>query len=292
MSVEVYVNGSFYPQEEAKVSVFDHGYLYGDGVFEGIRAYDGRIFRLDEHVQRLYDSAKAILLDVPIPREEMRRVIVDSVRRNHLRDAYIRPVVSRGPGDLGLDPRKCPRATVVVVADTIRLYPQSLYETGMKVVSVATRRNHNESISPRIKSLNYLNSIMAKIEANHLGYPEVVLLNAEGYVAEGTGDNIFVLRRGELLTPPVTAGILEGITRDTVMNLARRLGVPVREALFNRYDLYTADECFLTGTAAEVIPVVECDGRSIGSGRPGPVVTSLIQAYRELVHREGTPVYE
>ncbi|MCL5677532.1 MAG: branched-chain-amino-acid transaminase [Firmicutes bacterium] len=292
MSVEVYVNGSFYPQEEAKVSVFDHGYLYGDGVFEGIRAYDGRIFRLDEHVQRLYNSAKAILLDIPIPREEMRRVIVDSVRRNHLRDAYIRPVVSRGPGDLGLDPRKCPRATVVVVADTIRLYPQSLYETGMQVVSVATRRNHNESISPRIKSLNYLNSIMAKIEANHLGYPEVVILNAEGYVAEGTGDNIFVLRRGELLTPPVTAGILEGITRDTVMNLARRLDIPVREALFNRYDLYTADECFLTGTAAEVIPVVACDGRSIGSGRPGPVVTSLIQAYRELVHREGTPVYE
>lgn len=290
--MEVYVNGSFVPKEKATVSVFDHGYLYGDGVFEGIRAYNGRVFKLDEHVRRLYNSAKVIQLQVPIPPEEMGRVIVEAVRRNQLRDAYIRPVVSRGAGDLGLDPKRCPQATVVVIADTIQVYPKELYESGMKVVTVPTRRNLNEATSPRIKSLNYLNNIMAKLEGNHLGYPEVVMLNAEGYVSEGTADNIFIVRNGTLITPPVTAGILQGVTRDTVMDLARQAGIPVREELFTRYDLYTAEECFLTGTGAEVIAVNECDGRAIGDGRPGPVARSLIAAYRELVNRTGTPVYE
>ncbi|MGE5590334.1 MAG: branched-chain-amino-acid transaminase [Bacillota bacterium] len=290
--MEVYVNGSFFPKEKATVSVFDHGYLYGDGVFEGIRAYNGRVFKLDEHVRRLYNSAKVIQLPIPIPPEEMGRVIVEAMRRNQLRDAYIRPVVSRGAGDLGLDPRRCPRPTVVVISDTIQVYPKELYESGMKVVTVPTRRNLNEATSPRIKSLNYLNNIMAKLEGNHLGYPEVVMLNAEGYVAEGTADNIFIVRDGALITPPVTAGILQGITRDTVMDLARQVGIPVREELFTRYDLYTAEECFLTGTGAEIIAVNECDGRAIGDGRPGPVARSLIAAYHELVSRTGTPVYD
>jgi len=290
--MEVYINGSFVPKEKATVSVFDHGYLYGDGVFEGIRAYNGRVFKLDEHVRRLYNSAKVIRLNVPIPPEEMSRVIVEAVRRNNLRDAYIRPVVSRGPGDLGLDPKRCPQATVVVIADTIQVYPKELYDSGMKVVTVPTRRNLNESSSPRIKSLNYLNNILAKLEANHLGYPEVVMLNAEGYVAEGTADNIFIVRNGALITPPVTAGILQGVTRDTVMDLARQDGIQVREELFNRYDIYTAEECFLTGTGAEIIAVNECDGRAIGEGKPGPVANSLIQAYRALVNRTGTPVYD
>lgn len=290
--MEVYINGSFVPREAARVSVFDHGYLYGDGVFEGIRAYNGRVFKLDEHVRRLYNSAKVIRLAVPIPPEEMSRVIVEAVRRNNLRDAYIRPVVSRGSGDLGLDPRRCSQATLVVIADTIQVYPKELYDSGMKVVTVPTRRNLNESSSPRIKSLNYLNNILAKLEANHLGYPEVVMLNAEGYVAEGTADNIFIVRNGALITPPVTAGILQGVTRDTVMDLARQADIPVREELFNRYDLYTAEECFLTGTGAEIIAVNECDGRAIGEGRPGPVATSLIRAYHALVNRTGTPVYD
>ncbi|MHB8926842.1 MAG: branched-chain-amino-acid transaminase [Bacillota bacterium] len=291
MSIQVYIDGAYYPKEQAKISVFDHGYLYGDGLFEGIRAYNGRVWKLDEHVRRLYEGAKATMLQVPVTQAEMTEAILETLRRNNLGEAYIRVVVSRGAGDLGLDPRKCPKPTVVIIADKINLYPQELYDKGLRVVTVATRRNSNEALNPRMKSLNYLNNIMAKIEANHLGYPEVLMLNNEGYVTEGTGDNIFLVRRGELLTTPATAGILEGITRNTILRLASDMGIANREALFNRHDVYTAEECFLTGTAAEAIAVVEVDGRVIGDGQPGAMTNRLIKAFRELTKVEGTPIW-
>ena len=291
MSIQIYIDGKFYPKEEAKISVFDHGFLYGDGVFEGIRAYNGRVWKLDEHLERLYESAKAIMLPIPLTIEETKEATLETLRRNDLHDAYIRLVVSRGAGDLGLDPRKCPKPCVVVIADKIVLYPEELYNTGLKVVSVATRRNHNEALSPRIKSMNYLNNILAKIEANLHGYPEVIMLNSEGYVVEGTGDNIFIMKKGVLMTPPPYAGILEGITRNTIMDIARVNGIPVEERLFNRHELYNADECFLTGTAAEAIPVVEADGRVIGDGKPGSVTNQLIRAFRELTQIQGTQIY-
>ncbi len=292
MSRQIYLDGRYCSREEAKVSVFDHGFLYGDGIFEGIRAYAGRVWKLDEHLVRLYESAQTLMLPIPIPLEEMREAVCETVRRNELQDAYIRLVVSRGTGDLGLDPKKCPRPTVVIIADSITLFPASMYETGLKVVTVPTRRNANESLNPRLKSLNYLNNILAKIEANHLGYPEVLLLNADGFVTEGTGDNIFMLRKGTLFTPPNTSGILEGITRAVILELAREAGIPTREADFTRHDLYTAQECFLTGTAVEAIAVVEVDGRTIGTGKPGEVTQSLIRAFRAKTLSEGTPCYE
>ena len=291
MSRQVYIDGRFYPQEEAKVSVFDHGFLYGDGVFEGIRAYNGRVWKLDEHLVRLYESAKSLMLTIPLSPDEMREVVLETLRLNNLRDAYIRLVVSRGPGDLGLDPRKCPRPSVIIIADSISLYPEAVYHEGMKVVTVPTRRNQNEACSPRVKSLNYLNSILAKLEANHLGYSEVLLMNSEGFITEGTGDNIFVYRRGVLLTPPNTSGILEGITRGVILELAEEAGIPAMETNFTRHDLYTADECFLTGTAAEAIPVVEADGRAIGTGNPGVVTGALIRAFRAKTQTEGTDIY-
>lgn len=288
----VYLDGRFVPEAEAKVSVFDHGYLYGDGVFEGIRAYHGRVFKLEDHVRRLYDSAKAIMLEIPVAPEQMGQIIVDSCRRNALREAYIRVVVSRGEGDLGLDPRKCPRPTVVVIASTLQLFPAELYRTGLKVMTVATRRNICEGVNPRIKSLNYLNNVMAKLEANLAGYSEVLMLNHDGYVAEGTGDNIFLVDgRDTLVTPPSSAGILEGITRNTILEMARRLGMRAEEKLITRYDVYVAAECFLTGTAAEVIPVTSVDGRCIGSGRVGPVTQLLMEEFRRLTQREGTPIF-
>ncbi len=291
VSTVVYVNGGFFPKEQASVSVFDHGFLYGDGIFEGIRAYNGRVFKLEEHLDRLYESAHAILLDVPLNKGEMREAVLETCRRNGIHDGYIRLVVSRGAGDLGLDPRKCRRATVVIIADTIQLYPEELYERGMKVATVSTRRNSVESLNPRIKSLNYLNNILAKIEANLAGYAEVIMLNSDGYVVECTGDNIFIIKNGALITPPRHVGILEGITRNTVMELARERGIPVREEVFTRHDVWTADECFLTGTAAEAIPVVEADGRIIGTGRPGPITTELITAFRAYAQTRGTPIY-
>ena len=289
--LKIYLNGSLVPKDQAKVSVFDHGFLYGDGVFEGIRAYNGRVWKLDEHLERLYQSAKVIMLNIPLSVDEMKEAVLETLRANNLSDAYIRLVVSRGDGDLGLDPRKCPHPNLVIIADKIVLFPQELYRTGMKVISVPTRRNLNEAVNPRVKSLNYLNSIMAKIEANHLGYPEVILLNQEGYVVEGSGDNIFIIKKGVLYTPPVYAGILEGITRNTIMEIARGLGITVREELFSRHDLYVADECFLTGTAAEAIPVIEIDGRSVGKGVPGEITWKLIKVFRDMTQREGTPVY-
>lgn len=290
MSIQVYIDGTFYPKEEAKVSVFDHGFLYGDGVFEGIRAYNGRVWKLTEHLDRLYTSAKSILLDIPISWQEMESVILETCRRNNLNDAYIRVVVSRGYGDLGLDPRKCPKPTVVVIADKISLYPETVYTEGMKVVSVSTRRNPVDTTSPQIKTLNYMTGIMAKMAATSLGYPEVIMLNSMGYVCEGTGDNIFVVKKGKVITPPAYLGILPGITRDSVIEMARGLGIPVEEGVFTLFDVYTADECFLTGTAAEVVPVVAADSRTIGTGKPGEITTRLISRFRELTVSQGTPI--
>jgi len=291
VSTQVYIDGRYYPKEEARISVFDHGFLYGDGVFEGIRAYNGRVWKLDEHLERLYESARSLLLPVPLSFDELKEAVLETLRRNGLREGYIRLIVSRGPGDLGLDPRKCTKPSVVIITEPLALFPAELYTKGLKVVTVATRRNQNEAISPRIKSLNYLNSILAKLEANHLGYPEVLLMNSEGFITEGTGDNIFMVRRGVVVTPPNTSGILEGITRGVILELARETGIPTREADFTRHDLYTAQECFLTGTAAEAIPVVEVDGRTIGSGKPGPITLSLIEVFRARVRSEGTEIY-
>lgn len=292
MSGWAYVDGRFVPKEEASVSVYDHGFLYGDGVFEGIRVYGGRVFKLDEHVRRLYDSAKAILLEIPMPPEEMKRVIVETVRRNGLRDAYVRPIVTRGRGDLGIDPRKCARPTVVVIVDRIQLYPERAYREGLRVVTATHRKNASDALNPRIKSLNYLNQVLARIEANLAGADEALMLNHQGYVCEGSADNVFVVRGGEVWTPPDHVGILRGVTRDTVLEIARELGIPAFERAFTLHDVYTADEVFLTGTGAEIGPVVSVDGRVIGSGRPGPVTLRLLEAYRERAQREGTPVYE
>ncbi|HWI66062.1 MAG TPA: branched-chain-amino-acid transaminase [Symbiobacteriaceae bacterium] len=290
--MQVYIDGKFYPKEEAKISVFDHGFLYGDGVFEGIRAYNGRVYKLTEHLDRLYDSAKSIWLEIPISWQEMEEVVLEACRLNNLKDAYIRLVVSRGYGDLGLDPRKCKKATVVCIADTISLYPPEVYTVGMKVISVGTRRNPVDTLSPQIKSLNYLTGIMAKISAINLGYPEVIMLNSQGYVCEGTGDNIFIIKKGKIVTPPAHLGILPGITRDSVMQMARDLGYTVEEGVFTLHDVYTADEMFLTGTAAEVIPVISADSRTIGDGKPGAITTKLIGRFRELTQSTGTQIYK
>lgn len=290
----VYLNGEYVPKEQAKISVFDHGFLYGDGVFEGIRAYGGRVFKLTEHVKRLYESARGISLAIPLTPRQIEEAVVASVRKNELHDAYIRLVVSRGVGDLGLDPRKCPRPQVIIIADTISIYPEELYETGLKVVTSSVRRNDPCALDPRIKSLNYLNNILAKIEANTAGVPEAIMLNAQGYVCECTGDNLFIVKNGILLTPSTWIGILEGITRDAVIECAREESLPVEEAAFTLFSIYTSDECFLTGTAAEVIPVTKVDGRVIGNGKAGPITRRLITRFREYVTREAasTAVYE
>ena len=287
----VYIDGEFLPQEEAKISVFDHGLLYGDGVFEGIRSYQGRVFKLDEHLQRLYDSAKAIMLEIPISIEDMEEAVLETLRRNQLHDAYIRLVVTRGVGDLGLDPDKCPVPTIFIIADKITLYPPNFYEDGLEIITVSVRRNYAEAISPRIKSLNYLNNILAKIEGKQAGVEEVLMLNAEGYVVECSGDNIFFLKDNVIVTPPTHLGILEGVTRNTVIDLARELGITVEEKVFTRHDLYTAKECFLTGTAAEVIPVVKIDQRIVGNGHPGTVTQKLIEEFHHVTNVLGTPIY-
>ena len=287
----VYIDGEFLPKEKAKISVFDHGLLYGDGVFEGIRSYRGRVFKLDEHLQRLYDSAKAIVLNIPISIQEMEAAVLETLRRNNLYDAYIRLIVTRGVGDLGLDPDNCPRPTIIVITDKIALYPQKFYEDGLEIVTVSTRRNYAEAVNPRIKSLNYLNNILAKIEGKQAGVVEALMLNAEGYVVECTGDNIFFVKKDVIVTPPVHLGILEGVTRNAVIDLARELDLVVEEKVFTRHDLYTADECFLTGTAAEVIPVVKIDRRMIGSGRPGTVTQKLIAEFHRVTSLWGTAIY-
>ena len=287
----IYIDGEFLPKAEAKVSVFDHGLLYGDGVFEGIRSYNGRVFKLDEHLERLYDSAKSIMLEMPISIETMEETVLETLRRNHLTEAYIRLIVTRGVGDLGLDPDKCPKPSIIIIADKIVLYPQKYYEEGLEIVTVSVRRNYAEAINPRIKSLNYLNNILAKIEGKQAGAEEVLMLNAEGYVVECSGDNIFWIKNETLVTPPVHMGILEGVTRNSVINLAREAGMRVEERVFTRHDLYIADECFLTGTAAEVIPVVKIDRRAIGDAQPGKITQRLITAFRQLANSTGTPIY-
>ncbi len=284
--MKIYLNGRFVDKEEARISVFDHGFLYGDGVFEGIRAYRRLVFKLKEHLERLYETAHTLMLEIPLPPERMEEAVVSTLRENGLEDAYIRVVVTRGEGDLGLDPKKCRgRPAVVVIADRIALYPEELYEKGMAIVTVPTVRNHPEALNPRLKSLNYLNNILAKIEASTAGFCEAIMLDNHGFVAECTGDNIFLVKRGVLRTP--AQGRLQGITRDTVMELAGGEGIPVEETMLTRHEVYNADECFLTGTAAEIIPVVEVDGRRIGDGRPGPVTRKMRELFREVTASDG-----
>ncbi len=291
MALVTYVNGAFVPKDEAKISVYDHGYLYGDGVFEGIRVYNGRVFRLDAHLDRLFESAKYLMLEIPMSKHDLAAAILETVRRSGLRDAYVRPVISRGVGDLGLDPRKCKAPTVVIIVDTIQLYPKEAYERGLRAVTATTRKIRPDALSPQAKTLNYLGNILARLEANRAGVDEAIMLSGDGYVCECSADNIFLVRGGEVWTPPAFLGILKGVTRETVMDLARAQGLPMVEGIFTLHDVYTADECFLSGTGAEVGPVVEVDGRRIASGTPGPITQRLITAFRDLAGREGTPVY-
>ncbi|MCX5649112.1 MAG: branched-chain-amino-acid transaminase [Planctomycetota bacterium] len=279
MGQKVWLNGELVPRDEAKISVFDHGLLYGDGVFEGIRSYGGKVFRLKEHVRRLFDSAKGIRLAIPMTPEELAGAITETLEANGLKDAYIRVVVTRGVGTLGLDPNRCQSPTVFIITDRIELYPPELYENGLEIITAATMRNHPNAVNPRLKSLNYLNNILAKIEAIDAGTLEAVMLNHQGFVAECTGDNLFIVRDGVLFTPPISAGILEGITRDEIIAIAEDFGIKVREENLTRHDLYVADECFLTGTAAEVVPVVRIDKRTIGDGHPGPVTKRLLEEF-------------
>jgi len=289
--MKIYLNGKLVPEREAKVSVFDHGLLYGDGVFEGIRSYNGRVFMLDEHVERLFRSAKAIDLKIPLSPAQMARAVVRTCRENRVLNGYIRLVVTRGVGTLGLNPYTCAKPQVIIIAGTIQLYPKKLYDEGLSIVTVGTIRNHTESINPQIKSLNYLNNVLAKIEAQQAGAGEGLMLNEQGYVAECTGDNIFTVKNGALFTPPISSGALAGVTRAAVFEMASELGIAITEPEMTRYDIYTADECFLTGTAAEVIPVVRLDSRTIGDGLPGPVTKRLIARYRELTASSGTAIY-
>lgn len=289
--MKVFIDGKYYSEQDAKVSVFDHGLLYGDGVFEGIRAYNGRVFKLREHIDRLFYSAKAILLDMPMSHAEIMKATVDTCRENNLRDGYIRLVVTRGIGTLGLNPNRCKRGSVIVIADKIQLYPKEMYDAGMAIVTVPTVRNLHSALNPAIKSLNYLNNILAKIEANNAGVEEAIMLNAEGYVSEGTGDNLFLVKGNTLLTPPLSAGALYGITRGTVMDLGRELGMNVGEPNLTRYDVFNADECFLTGTGAELIPVTKVDGRVIGDGKPGAKTKALVERYHALTNSTGEPIF-
>jgi branched-chain amino acid aminotransferase len=290
--MKIYIDGKYFDERTAKVSVFDHGLLYGDGIFEGIRAYNGRVFKLREHIDRLFLSAKAILLQIPMSHAEMMDAVVDTCRRNKVRNGYIRLVVTRGVGTLGLNPNRCKNPSVIIIAGKIQLYPEEYYKKGMEIITVPTVRNLHSALNPAIKSLNYLNNILAKIEANNSGCEEAIMLNAEGFVSECTGDNLFIVREGQLLTPPLSAGALYGITRRVVMEIAAESGMKVSEPNLTRYDLFSAEECFLTGTGAEVIPVVKIDGRVIGSGKPGPVTQRLVEQYHALTKVSGEPIYD
>jgi branched-chain amino acid aminotransferase len=287
MSLKIYLNGKLVEKQDAKVSVFDHGLLYGDGAFEGIRAYSGVVFRLKEHIDRLYETCHTMLIDIGMTKKEMIAALIKTLKANELRDGYIRLVVTRGDGDLGLDPRKCKgSANIIIIADKITLYPEELYKNGLTIVTVPTVRNHPEAINPQLKSLNYLNNIMAKIEANNAGVPEAIMLDGSGYVAECTGDNIFMVKNGVLKTP--LQGRLRGITRDAVMELADKiLKMDVEETMITRHELFNAEEVFLTGTAAELIPVVKIDGRVIGNGKPGPVTAKLLKLFHEVARKDG-----
>jgi branched-chain amino acid aminotransferase len=287
MGLKIYLNGKLTDEKDARICVFDHGLLYGDGVFEGIRSYDGLVFKLKEHIDRLWESAHTIMLKIPISKDAMIKAVIATLRANKLRNAYIRLVVTRGEGDLGLDPRKCPKPTIFIIADKIALYPERFYKEGLQIVTVPTPRNINEALNPQIKSLNYLNNILAKIEATNAGAEEAIMLNSQGYVAECTGDNIFIVKTGALFTPPTYAGILKGITRGAVLDLARKADIQTKEDMLTRHDLFNADECFLSGTAAEIIPVVRIDGRTIGSGSPGRITLKLLADFRKLTKVDG-----
>jgi branched-chain amino acid aminotransferase len=283
MAQQIYINGEYFSRENAKISVFDHGLLYGDGVFEGMRIYSGKVFRLHEHMVRLYESALAIGLAIPINPEQMSTATKEAVAKNGLSDGYIRLVVTRGSGALGLDPGRCKDPQVIIIVDTIALYPPEMYENGLELVTASTIRNHPAALSPRIKSLNYLNNIMAKMEGLRAGCVEAVMLNHKGEVAECTGDNLFIIKNGVLKTPPIDAGILEGITRNAVLDCARAEGIPTQELPMTRHDIFVADECFLTGSAAEVIPATKLDGRTIGCGKPGPITKKLKKRFEAMV---------
>lgn len=284
MPATIWIDGTFHDRDTAKVSVFDHGLLYGDGVFEGMRTYGGKVFRLREHIRRLYDSAKAVALTVPISMDEMERVTIEVVDRSGISEAYLRHIVTRGTGDLGLDLRNCKVATVIIICDQLRMFPPERLEAGLKLITAGTPTPHRESLSPRVKSLNYLPHVMAKFEGTSVGADEVLMLDASGFVAEASGQNVFVVRDGVVTTPPPSAGILKGVTRDVVLELCEAQGIAVREAIINRYDVYTADEVFLSGTATELVPVREVDSRAIGAGCPGPVTRRLRDAFHTLVH--------
>ncbi|PIW68554.1 MAG: branched-chain-amino-acid transaminase [Candidatus Omnitrophica bacterium CG12_big_fil_rev_8_21_14_0_65_42_8] len=287
MGLKVYINGGYFEKEEAKISVFDHGLLYGDGIFEGIRSYDRLVFKLEEHVDRLYESSQGIMLNISLSKKDMIKAVVKTLRLNKLDNAYIRLVVTRGIGDLGLDPRKCKSASIIIITDNIKLYPEKLYKEGLSIITVPTPRNIPEALNPQIKSLNYLNNILAKIEAINSGYEEALMFTAHGCVAECTGDNIFIIKNNNLITPPAYLGILKGITRACVMDIAEKKDMAVKEEVITRHNIFTADECFLTGTAAEIIPVVCVDKRVIGDGKPGKITLNLMKEFRKATKTDG-----
>jgi len=288
---KIYIDGKFYSEADAKISVFDHGLLYGDGIFEGIRFYNGRVFRLGEHLDRLWDSARSICLEIPMTKEEMTEALLEAIRQNHLRDGYVRLLVTRGIGNLGLNPMQCKWPSVIIIVAAITLYRENLYRKGLTIVTCATRRCSPAALNPAVKSLNYLNNVMARLEANLADADEALMLNDAGNVAECTADNVFVVKRGQIITPPVTSGALRGITRSVAFEIATELGFKTLEADITRHDIYTADECFLTGTAAEIIPVVKADGRLIGNGKPGPITARIIARFREMTRETGTPIF-
>jgi branched-chain amino acid aminotransferase len=287
----IFVNGEFVRKEDAKISVYDHGFLYGDGIFEGIRVYAGNVFRLQEHMNRLYQSAKSILLEIPYNQEALAELVLETVARNGFKDAYIRLVVSRGVGDLGLDPNKCRIPSVIIIVEQLSIFPKELYDTGLEIVTAATRRNRADVLSPKVKSLNYLNNVLVRIEAHLANVSEALILNDQGYVAEGSGDNVFILKNGILYTPPGYVGALEGVTRNAIIDIAKELGYELKEEPFTKHDVYTADEVFLTGTAAEVIAVVKVDGRIVGNGIPGSVTKQLLEQFRQMVVEDGVKVF-
>lgn len=287
MNLKIYINGKMIDRENAKISVFDHGLLYGDGVFEGIRVYEKLIFKLREHIDRLYESAHTIMLKIPLSKRELAEAIIKALKKNRLRNAYVRLIVTRGEGDLGLDPRKCPKPTVIIITDKIALYPERYYQEGLSIITVPTRRNFTEALNPQIKSLNYLNNILAKVEATNCGTEEAVMLSSDGYVTECTGDNIFIVKKDTIMTPPTYIGILEGITRNAVIDIAKKIKINACEKMLTRHDLFNADECFVTGTAAEIVPVIKIDGRLIGSGKPGKITLRLMDEFHRLTKIDG-----
>lgn len=290
-SLQIYIDGEFFDEAEAKVSVFDHGLLYGDGVFEGIRFYNGRVFRMEQHLDRLWESARSICLEIPISREAMDEALLETIRQNKLREGYVRLIVTRGVGNLGLNPAQCKQPTIIIIASTIALYSEEVYRRGLTVVTVPTRRMGPATLNPAIKSLNYLNNVLARIEANLSNADEALMLNDAGNIAECTADNVFIVKHGHIMTPPITAGALRGITRSVVFDIANEMDIRIREADLTRHDLYIADEAFLTGTAAEVVPMIKVDGRTIGSGKPGPITNRTIARFRELTRESGTPIF-